>query len=131
MEEVLSYCGYRCDQCPGYHVNIKSDEDRKRVQADWIKYYDHRAELEEVDCMGCKASPGDGNPKCKVRPCAIEKNVATCAECEEFACEIIQKQMDAIKPIAEKHRDSMPAEDFERYIAPYESEKRLRDMRQG
>ncbi|MFC1800373.1 DUF3795 domain-containing protein, partial [Candidatus Eisenbacteria bacterium] len=126
-----SYCGYRCDQCPGYHGNIESDEDRKRVQADWIKYYDHKEELEEVDCKGCKASPGDGNPNCKVRPCAIEKGVATCAACGEFACETIQKQIDAIKPIAAKHRDSMPTDDYERYIAPYESEARLRNLRQS
>ena len=129
MEEILSYCGYRCELCPGYHENIESDEDRKRVQADWIKYYDHKAELEEVDCRGCKAGPRDGNPNCKVRPCAKEKDVATCAECDEFACETIQKQMDAIKPIAEKHRDAMPAEDYQRYIAPYESEERLRKLR--
>jgi 5-methylcytosine-specific restriction endonuclease McrA len=129
MEELLSYCGYRCDQCPGYHGNIESDEDRKRVQADWVKYYDHKVEVEEVDCRGCKAGLRDGNPNCKVRPCAIEKGVATCAECGDFACETIQKQMDAIKPIAEKHRDSMPVDDIRRYIAPYESEGRLRNLR--
>ena len=78
---------------------------------------------------GCKAGLRDGNPACKVRPCAIEKGVSTCAGCEEFACETIQKQMDAIKPIAEKHRDSMPVDDIRRYIAPYESEGRLRNLR--
>ena len=88
-----------------------------------------KEELEEVDCKGCKAGLRDGNPNCKVRPCAIEKGVVTCAECGEFSCETIRKQMDAIKPIAEKHRDSMPAEDVQRYIAPYESEKRLRRLR--
>ena len=131
MEEYLSYCGYRCDQCPGYHGNIESDEDRRQVQADWVKYYDYKAELEDVECGGCGADTGDGNPNCKVRPCAIEKNVATCAGCGEFACETIQKQMDAIKPIAEKHRDSMPAEDYERYIAPFESEARMKDLRRS
>ncbi len=129
MEELLSYCGYRCDQCPGYHENIESDEDRKRIQADWVKYYDHKVEAEEIDCQGCKAGLRDGNPNCKVRPCAIEKGVATCAECGEFACETIQKQMDAIKPIAKKHSDTMPAGDYQHYIAPYESEDRLRRFR--
>ena len=129
MEEVLSYCGYRCDLCPAYYENLKSDDDRKRVRDDWIKYYDHRAELEDVDCKGCKSGPRDGNPNCKVRPCAIEKGVKTCADCDEFACEKIVKQMDAIKPIAEKFAGTMPSEDYERYIAPYESEGRLRKLK--
>jgi hypothetical protein len=128
MPEILSYCGYRCDLCPAYHENIKSDEDRERVRGDWIKYYNHRAEVEEVDCRGCAAVPRDGNPNCVVRPCAVEKGVATCADCDEFGCERIVKQMKAIVPIAEKHRDSMPPEDYRRYVAPYESEKRLRDL---
>ena len=96
------------------------------MREDWIKFYDHEVESHEVDCRGCKAGPRDGNPNCKVRPCAVEKGVATCAECEAFACEMIVKQMNAILPIAEKHSGSMSPEDYERYVAPYESEKRLR-----
>lgn len=130
MEEMLSYCGYRCDLCPAYYANLRSEEDRKRVSDDWVKYYDHRAEPGEVECKGCKAGVRDGNPNCKVRPCAIEKGVKTCAECDEFACDVIVKQMEAIKPIAEKHRDSMSAEDYQRYIIPYLSEERLRNLRQ-
>lgn len=129
MEEVLSYCGYRCDLCPAYHKNLKSDDDRKRVSRDWVKYYDHREEPDNVECRGCSAGVRDGNPNCKVRPCAIEKGVKTCAECDEFACEKIVKQMGAIEPIAEKHRDSMPAEDYERYIAPYLSRPRLQEIK--
>lgn len=128
MEEILSFCGYRCDLCPAYCANLRSDEDSKRVSNDWIKYYDHRAEPGEVECKGCRGGVRDGNPDCKVRPCAIQKGVNTCAECDEFACEKIVKQMDAIKPIAEKHRDSMSAEDYQRYIAPYLSEARLRNL---
>jgi hypothetical protein len=129
MGENLSYCGYRCDLCPAYHENLKSDEDRKRVSGDWDKYYDHHEEPENVDCKGCKAGVREGNVNCVVRPCAIEKGVPTCAECGKFACEIIQKQMDAIKPIARKHRDTMPPEDYDRYVAPYESEERLRKLK--
>lgn len=126
MAEILSYCGYRCDLCPAYHENLESDEDRERVREDWIKYYNHEAEIDEVECKGCMAGPREGNPNCQVRPCAIDKGVATCAECSEFACEMIVRQMNAIVPIAEKHAGSMSSEDYQRYIAPYESEKKLR-----
>lgn len=118
MAEVLSYCGYRCDRCPAYHANLTSDDDRKRVQEGWIKYYDHRVEVNEVDCRGCSAGPREGNPDCRVRPCAVEKGLRTCADCDEFACDKIARQMDAIKPIAQKHGEAMPPEDYERYISP-------------
>jgi hypothetical protein len=130
MVEMLSYCGYRCDLCPAFHGNLNSDEDRKRLSADWVKYYDHHEKPEDVDCKGCRAGVREGNTNCVVRPCAIERGVATCAECDEFACEKIQKQMDAIKPIAEKHGGSMPPGDYDRYVAPYESEERLGKLRQ-
>lgn len=129
MEENLSYCGYRCDLCPAYAGNLKTDEDRERVSRDWAKYYDHHEEPANVECRGCKAGPEEGNSSCKVRPCAIERGVSTCAECDDFGCEVIQKQMDAIKPIAQRHAGTMPPEDFDRYIAPYESEERLRKLR--
>ncbi len=36
-------------------------------------------------CVSCKA--GSGNPACKVRLCAKEKNVEMCALCESYPCE--------------------------------------------
>jgi hypothetical protein len=36
-------------------------------------------------CISCKE--GSGNPACKVRLCAIEKNVEMCALCESYPCE--------------------------------------------
>ncbi|MDL2262959.1 DUF3795 domain-containing protein, partial [Bacteroidales bacterium OttesenSCG-928-I21] len=36
-------------------------------------------------CISCKA--GSGNPTCKVRLCAKEKNVEMCALCESYPCE--------------------------------------------
>jgi hypothetical protein len=129
VKQILSYCGYRCDLCPAYRGNLKSQEDRLNVAKAWIKYYDHHSEPDEVDCDGCVEGPRAPNPNCKVRPCAIERGVPHCAACEEFGCEKIAKQMAAIRPIAEKYAESMPPEDRKRYIAPYESEQRLRDLR--
>jgi hypothetical protein len=129
MAEILSYCGYRCDLCPAYYENLTSDEDRKRVRDDWAGYYDYAVEPGEVDCKGCKAGLRDGNPDCKVRPCAMAKGLAICSECTEFGCDKIRKQWEAIRPIAAKHGRSMSPEDYERYIRPYLSEERLRNLR--
>ena len=37
-------------------------------------------------CISCKA--GSGNPACKVRQCAKEKNVEMCALCESYPCDL-------------------------------------------
>jgi hypothetical protein len=129
MKEVLAYCGYRCDRCPGYRENLRSPEDKRKVSEAWAKYYDYKIEPEKVTCHGCLEAGEAPNPNCKVRPCAIEKGVRNCAECYDFICEKLRKQIDAIKPIAEKHGQMMPPEDFERYIRPYGSEGRLRRLR--
>lgn len=36
-------------------------------------------------CISCK--DGSGNPACKVRLCAKQKDVETCAFCEDYPCE--------------------------------------------
>ncbi|MCK4594054.1 DUF3795 domain-containing protein [bacterium] len=37
-------------------------------------------------CNGCLQ--GDGNPECKLRPCAEERNLPDCVECDRFgSCE--------------------------------------------
>jgi len=43
--------------------------------------------LADGSCPGCGA--GGGNPFCKVRNCAKEKNVSLCEECSEFPCQRI------------------------------------------
>ena len=129
MKEILSYCGYRCDLCPAHRGNLKDDDDRRKVSEDWIKYYDLKVEPCEVDCDGCVAASEAPNPNCKVRPCAMERGVENCARCDDFVCEKIRRQIDAVEPIATKHAESMPPEDHERYIAPYRPEARLRKIR--
>ena len=129
MKEVLSYCGYRCDLCPAYKENLESAEDRKKVSGNWRRYYDLEVEPEEVDCLGCLQASEAPNPKCQVRPCAIGRNLRNCAECDDFICRKLRKSIDAIKPIAEKHEGTMPAEDYQKYIYPYESEALLRKLR--
>ena len=38
-------------------------------------------------CLSCRE--GSGNPGCRVRKCAREKNVEMCALCQNYPCELI------------------------------------------
>lgn len=53
--ELVAYCGLYCGAC-GSHTRGR--------------------------CPSCKR--GEGNSWCTVRPCCIEKGIASCAECDEF-----------------------------------------------
>ena len=57
---LVSYCGFYCGACPTY---IKGK------------------------CEGCKGNSPKcavGYKGCKVRPCCIEKEISSCAHCNEF-----------------------------------------------
>lgn len=57
---LVSYCGFYCGACPKYIKN---------------------------QCEGCKGESvkcGIGYKACKVRTCCIEKQISTCAECNEY-----------------------------------------------
>jgi len=85
-------------------------------------------EPEKVDCDGCLHAREAPNPNCAVRPCAIGRGVQTCAHCADFGCAKLEKTMNAIKPIAEKHGQSMSTEDYDRYIRPFVTEQRLEEL---
>lgn len=131
MTVLLGYCGYRCDQCPAYKDNLRTHADRVRVSEDYHKYYGYEIEPENVACDGCLHACEAPNPNCPVRPCALDRGYQTCAQCGDFGCAKLQQTMNAIKPIAAKHAQSMPAEDYDRYIRPYVTEERLEELRRS
>ncbi len=45
-------------------------------------------------CQGCLK--GDGNDECKIRPCALNKKIADCTECnEQLSC----KKLDSLRKV--------------------------------
>ena len=117
MEQIIGKCGYRCDLCPAYKPNIKSDADKKRMCDAWTKYFGSKVAPEEITaCAGCLK--GDGDPNCEVRTCADEKGLENCAHCEVFACDKLKAKMNIVE---EKVEDisSIPEDDYKLFIKPY------------
>ena len=60
MEPIISKCGYRCDLCPAYESNLKSDADKQRMSDAWAKYCGFQIQPEQItSCPGCSVSGGD------------------------------------------------------------------------
>lgn len=91
------YCGLYCEHCA---VKVKVEpaakvlyKEMKKLGFEEIIPFFHDGEtfwsfLKGMSnngvCISCRA--GSGNPGCKVRLCAKEKNVDMCAFCESYPC---------------------------------------------
>ena len=90
--DMIGYCGYNCDLCAARSddINVR----RKMVKA-WRKYLGHEHyTAENVLCEGCK-SKGDNiaDKQCRARPCAREKCLESCAQCDDFPCDKVKHLM--------------------------------------
>jgi hypothetical protein len=84
-DKMIGYCGYNCHLCAARSDDINV---RKKLVDAWRKYLGHQHyTAENVACEGCK-SEGDkiADKLCKARPCAREKGLESCAQCNEFPC---------------------------------------------
>jgi len=100
MAKILAYCGLRCDTCPICLATREKNEDRKQeMRADIARQcndkYGLNLEAEDIsDCDGCMAVNGrlfNGCVHCEIRKCVMHKNLVSCAFCDDFGCEKLQK----------------------------------------
>ncbi len=132
MKAKIGFCGYRCELCPAFRENIAKDEDRQRTSDGWFKYYGFRIPAEEIYCDGCSAddssNPRRIDPGCEVRACAMGKGLPNCAHCDDFICEKLSKKIQNPNKIVQRAGGSIPREDFECFVRPYDNAKILADI---
>jgi hypothetical protein len=81
---TAAICGLFCEGCGLY---IASQGDEKRLAKIGEQY---KMSAEEVRCDGCGSQKlGPYCRTCKIRPCAKNKGVSFCSECDEFPCQLI------------------------------------------
>lgn len=83
---LLGYCGIYCGSCDIY-VSCKTGDSAKQQEiADWLKrYHDADCPAEEIRCSGCHGPLEEHwSVACKVRICAVERGVVTCADCDDY-----------------------------------------------
>ena len=90
MGEMIAYCGLSCHECPTFIATQNNNDDkRKEVAEQWSKQYHTDLKPEDIICDGCLSESGTLFKHCQVceiRKCCIEKNVITCAHCDNFIC---------------------------------------------
>jgi hypothetical protein len=95
METMIAYCGLTCNSCPIHLATIEQDKSRQQTMRESIaeqcsELYGMNLQLEDItDCDGCRAYSGrlfSGCLNCEIRECASQKNIASCAYCNDYAC---------------------------------------------
>ena len=85
------YCAYNCSTCKAQSENY---EERTKLVEIWKKYFGHQAyNPQNVRCDGCKAEGRIADKNCEARPCAKEKGLDYCMDCDEFPCGKVKKLM--------------------------------------
>jgi hypothetical protein len=131
MDEILTRCGYRCDLCLAYRPNVEANPANQQILSDgWHKYFGFRIPADAIICDGCMAeNPRLIDKKCPVRPCVIDKGIANCSECGDYACDKLSDRLVVYEQLAAKRECLIPAEDRSRFITPYENRERLDRLR--
>jgi hypothetical protein len=129
MKEIIAKCGYRCDLCPAYTENIKSEEDKKTVSEGWKRVFGFEVPPDEVECVGCHNKGKKADAGCPVRPCAVKRGLESCAYCENFDCDSLKTRTGFLNEYMKIHGNEVSEKDIECYIRPYESKDRLLYMK--
>ncbi|WP_243349072.1 DUF3795 domain-containing protein [Parabacteroides sp. FAFU027] len=117
---MIGYCGLNCDTCPIHLATIEPDIEKQKNMRETIAREIERAygtvvTPEEInDCDGCRAESGrlfTGCLDCKIRACAIEKQIESCGLCSEYICDRLKDFLQK-EPVAknrlEEIRDANP-----------------------
>ncbi len=129
MEEILGLCGFRCDLCQFYNKNIKGQKDKERVSKEFSRIFGYNIKPSDVECVGCRNEGKHTDVNCPVRPCAMKKSVENCAYCQDFICDRLKERMNFIEDFLQKNKKPIPKEDFDKFVEPYKSRKRLEAIR--
>ncbi len=133
MNEAISLCGMNCGICPAYKTNLKSDEDRLKVDEGWKKFHRTRGwTYKQSYCEGCFNIP-ESPPlwsNCYIRKCVLNNKVENCGFCLDYPCPRVTNISHATNNIAKRTRKTGTEKEYEKFALPYLNEPRLQEMHQ-
>jgi hypothetical protein len=115
MGELIAYCGLTCHSCPIFLATREQKPKKKREKRAEIAgqinaLYKEKMKAGDItDCDGCKTETGrlfSGCRKCQIRKCARQKAVESCAYCDGYACESLERFFST-EPDAKKRLDEI------------------------
>ena len=113
MERIIGRCGIICSECPAYIATQANDRAAlERMAKEASKQLNRSITAEAGMCDGCLTTTGRIGQcvsECEVHACAVERDVLSCAYCDEYGCAKITgflKEMPEAKATLEEIRAS-------------------------
>jgi len=105
MKKNIACCGLDCQTCDAFIATRNDDNELRRTTAElWGRQLDVPVDPASINCDGCQQTCGhhlDYCAMCAIRACCLDKNFATCAECDEYVCERLQNGFHFLSEILE------------------------------
>ena len=100
MEKMIGVCGIVCDNCPAFIATRKDDDgERQKVAAMWST--DSKIlTVDDINCYGCLPDVGQKLEfcgVCQVRSCGKKKGVTSCAHCDGYPCEGLERTLEKVE----------------------------------
>ncbi len=133
MNEAISLCGFNCGICPAYKPNLKSDEDRMKVDEGWKKFHKTRGWVyKDPFCNGCFNEPQNAPlwSSCPIRKCVFGNNIENCGYCPDYPCSRISNMIRVTSSIAKRTKKIGNEEDFQKFALPYLGKTKLDEIHQ-
>ena len=100
--KTLAMCGLDCTVCPAFIAHKTDDQAlREKTATEWSTQFKVALKPEDINCVGCHKTEGPhiGHcAECEIRQCGLDRNVANCALCDDYACEKIAKFIANVPP---------------------------------
>lgn len=95
MERLIAYCGLVCSECDAYVATQANDLEalERLAQQAREEFGMEDATAERTMCDGCLTDTGRQIgycATCEIRACGVERGVANCAHCIDYACEKLE-----------------------------------------
>jgi len=90
MRKIVAPCGLVCNECEAYAATQAGDAGSTAALArEWRGRYGIAFGRDDIWCDGCTSGSERTTRhtrQCPIRPCARERGLASCAECNEYRC---------------------------------------------
>jgi len=109
MSRMIAYCGLDCTECKAFKATqVKDTEWKKQIAKQWEEGLKVEFKPEEINCDGCMSNRISGwcTRICKIRPCAQERKLETCAHCSDYPCKEL-KEFLANEPTGAKNLEEI------------------------
>ena len=89
---LICCCGHDCSRCKTFIATLNGDTEMKKEIAGFYKTeFKQDISTEKIHCFSAKSDEiMEGCLSCPFTACCKKKNVALCAECEEYPCGMLR-----------------------------------------